>query len=440
MKIRNKQLYEEYKKFSTSAFNMLKEYSDKKPVFPFTVKEKVTFHRNGTSFSTYYKKKPDLKRFIRQHDKKILNLDEFNTFSDFINNDKRIKFLRKIDGILAQHAPSYVLIDFLPKLAEKTGSFKFSVQSFNKLYKEYEDYIYLDTINYKCFCFLINFQSDIEKIKLNSGLIIKKISNIERRKAWRMRAIKESDLLTIKWIAQLQVNVKRKERFAWEPSGKNFDDLITALRLFKVGVVGYKHIYSYPLSKWEETIRGNVREREFSGKKYTLSKPEVYEFKKWWKKYKSLKGIKWEKEIDTAIKRFNYAYERVNLEDKLIDYIVAFESLLLTGEPEKRFRFALNGAFLLGKEITELKERNLYMREVRGFLSEAYKLRNNVVHGSKSLENKIVINRKEIPMQKFIETIENYLRKSIKIYLRIRKRQGKKKILEELDNAIFDTN
>ena len=80
------------------------------------------------------------------------------------------------------------------------------------------------------------------------------------------------------------------------------------------------------------------------------------------------------------------------------------------------------------------------MKEVREYLSKAYQLRSNIVHSSKALGNEIVINKKEIPMQEFIETIENYLRKSIKIYLELSKRRRKNDILKELDNSIFNTN
>lgn len=436
MNIRNRQLYDELKNSTISAFRILKKFSEKRTAFPSILKEKIIFHRNG-SMNPHFVKVPNLYRFISQYEKKILNLSEFNSLSDYINKDKRLILLRKIDENQNQHVPHSALFRFLFQLAEKTGSFKFNSQAFDKLYKEYEDYLYLDTINYQCFSIMINFQSNVEKIKLSNGLVIKKISNIERRKIWRMRTTREFDMFSIDWIIQIQDKVKRGEKFAYKHASRNFNDLITALRLFKVGIVGYKHIYSYPLSRWDETIRTNLVERKFSGKKYILSKSEVHKFKKWWKEFRRYKNLMTKKGIEIAIQRFNYAYERVSLEDKLIDYIIAFESLLLTGHPEKRFRFALNGALLLGKEIKELKERYLYMKKAREFLYEAYDLRSNIVHGSKKKIKEIKINNNKIPIHEFIEAIENYLRKSIKIYLKISNRQGKKEILKKLDDDIL---
>jgi len=437
MNIRNKQLYEEYKSVCISAFKMLKEFSNKETAFPSSIEEKLTFDESG-AFRTSYVEKPNLYHFINLNDKALLNLPEFKLFSDYINSDKRLKLLRNIDENQAQHVPFSAFFNFLSGLAKKTGSFKFRIQTFNKLYKEYEDYLYLDPIKYQCFCILVNFQSDKGKIKLNDGLIIKKISNNERRRIWRMGTVLEFDMLLIKWILQVQVNVTRGQRFTYQLPSEFFNDLIITLRLFKGGVIGYKHLYSYCLSSWDDSMRASFGEKNFSGKMYTLSKSEVYKFKKWWEEFKRMKGLKIKKEIETAIKRFNYAYDRVNLEDKLIDYIIALESLLLMGEPEKKFKFALRGAFLLGKEIKNQKERYSYMKKAKEFLSEAYDLRNKIVHGAKGLKNKVIINNEEIPIQEFIEAIEEYLRKSIKIFFKISDRQGKEEILRELDDAIFN--
>ena len=43
-------------------------------------------------------------------------------------------------------------------------------------------------------------------------------------------------------------------------------------------------------------------------------------------------------------------------------------------------------------------------------------------------------------MQTFIEVIEEYLRKSIKIYLKISTQKKKEVILKDLDDSIFNIN
>ena len=78
------------------------------------------------------------------------------------------------------------------------------------------------------------------------------------------------------------------------------------------------------------------------------------------------------------------------------------------------------------------------MKKVKEFLGEAYKLRNDIVHSTKCLKEKVVIDNKEILIQKFIEAVEEYLRKSIKVFWEISKGKSKKQILKELDDAIFN--
>jgi len=439
MNIRNKRLYDEIKNATMSAFRILRRSYEKKPPLRTNLEEKIVLHRDG-SISTFFKKVPDLHYFIQKHNKSILNLPGNVSLRDYIEQNNRFKLLRKIDGNQAQYVASFVLIHFVSRLAEKIGSFEFSQEAFDYLYCEYENHLYLDTIKHHYFSILENFECDIDKIKLFDGLIIKKISNSERRKILRMRTITEFDFLRIKWIIKFQFGITREERFTVKPAEENFGSLISALRLFKPGAVGYKHIYSFPDAKWDLTVQANLVEPKLSGKKYILSATEINKFKKWWKEFRKCKNLLMRTEIRVAIHRFNYAYERMSLEDKLIDYVIAFESLLLKGEPEKRFKFSLRGAFLLGKEKSNLRERYNYMKETQEYLSKAYKYRNNIVHGSRGLKNEVKVNEIEIPTQEFIEKIEDYLRKAIKIYLRIAKQQSKDNIIKELDASIFYPN
>ena len=75
----------------------------------------------------------------------------------------------------------------------------------------------------------MNFQSDIGSIRLNKGIIIKKVSNNERKKIWRMRTLPEFEFFSLKWIMQFQVSLKRGEKFSYQIPGDIFDDLITGV-------------------------------------------------------------------------------------------------------------------------------------------------------------------------------------------------------------------
>ena len=58
------------------------------------------------------------------------------------------------------------------------------------------------------------------------------------------------------------------------------------------------------------------------------------------------------KRVDLAMRRFNLAYERLMFEDRLIDYMIGLEALLLRSEEQQElgFRLALRGSRLLGHD------------------------------------------------------------------------------------------
>jgi len=73
-------------------------------------------------------------------------------------------------------------------------------------------------------------------------------------------------------------------------------------------------------------------------------------------------------------------------------------------------------------------------------MSEAYKLRNKIVHGSAKLDKVITLDKQDVPIGDFIEEIGCYLRNAIKNYLYMPERKSKDQILKELEDSLFDNN
>ena len=77
-----------------------------------------------------------------------------------------------------------------------------------------------------------------------------------------------------------------------------------------------------------------------------------------------------------ALSRFNKGCLGQELEDKLIDYVISLESILIgSSGPDLKLRFALRGVSLLGN----IQEERF---EVVTRLANAYDARNRLVHGS----------------------------------------------------------
>lgn len=92
-------------------------------------------------------------------------------------------------------------------------------------------------------------------------------------------------------------------------------------------------------------------------------------------------GKKCDKTLSRALHRYILGRQRSDLVDKLVDYVIAWEAVLLTqnGNPmtkELSYRFALNGASLLSK-ICKTKIPN----EIYNKMRSAYSARSSIVHG-----------------------------------------------------------
>jgi len=94
--------------------------------------------------------------------------------------------------------------------------------------------------------------------------------------------------------------------------------------------------------------------------------------------------------------------------------MIAFESLYLRDEAkmEMTYKLAHRASLVLGGN----KEKD---RQVFSKMKKAYSLRSDIVHGRKI--KKIRIGGKEYSFAEFAQKIEDYLRESIKFFLKNRK-------------------
>jgi hypothetical protein len=100
-----------------------------------------------------------------------------------------------------------------------------------------------------------------------------------------------------------------------------------------------------------------------------------------------------------ACDRFNRSYGRSMHDEKIIDFMIAFEALFLREEKasSQGQTIGVGGSMLLGKNDLERKQ-------IYDFLIETYKLRNKIVHGSAITYSGI---------DETASKLKGYLRKSI---------------------------
>lgn len=151
---------------------------------------------------------------------------------------------------------------------------------------------------------------------------------------------------------------------------------------------------------------------------YQLLETEVDTLREFWLEFqdKRLKGKI--SDIRIALRRFNSSYGEHG-EDRLIDHMIALESLYLGKEQELGYKLALRAGFLLGRTENERKE--IFKR-----LKKAYTDRGKIVHGGKPRGN----------LSELVADTEEYLRQSIKRFIKL----SDQYTLKHLRDHLLDEN
>ena len=352
---------------------------------------------------------PDFDKLINDYKNQIEELPQFINCKEL---------LAKVNINKDNHETIY-LFSFLKYYLEINQSLNFNIDIFNKIYPGVEDFIFYNKIKLKQVSPLKNFKSDIDEIDLGNNIKIKKLTEKDFDEMFKgmkngISYISENEVLEIGYQIEMLESVKNGSPPDYSKFMIVCYNIISALRLFKTGIIGdvslYKHYYvKYKYESWEpiwQPVKGSIAmmQQIKNPSQYSLLSNETKDFVKFWNKYNSYDFNK-NRSVDIAIRRFNYAYEKELTEDKLIDYIIILEALFINNNDntELNYKLALRTALFIGSENEERKQ-------IRKDIKKAYSLRSKIVHGSfiiKELEE----------LQGLMPKIEEYVRLSIKIFL-----------------------
>jgi len=179
-------------------------------------------------------------------------------------------------------------------------------------------------------------------------------------------------------------------------------DLITALRLCHAGSV----IPGPLVSAWPSILCVNYPYISKTEVDLNLFEPLEYEFypsdaptvSKLIREIRNRSKYRKYSTFDEALRRFNSAYNG-ELEDRLIDQMISFESLYIGDDKELGYKLALRTAFLLGQK----------RKRIFNDMKKAYTLRGQIVHGNKEVESSTI--------EEILPKTEEYLRQSIRKFL-----------------------
>lgn len=178
-----------------------------------------------------------------------------------------------------------------------------------------------------------------------------------------------------------------------ESSIEKVQRLLTALRLFKpsydIGVKQYYHVGYHWLYEREDVanVLGSSLSTEVlvpTTAPYSLSESEADDFASFWERYQDEIKPTDNELFSSQIRRFNSTYLKSTLEDRIVDAVIAFESLLLKDlgtQSSITFRLVLRASLLL-------EPRSEYDRDfLQTFFKNVYFARGEIVHKDRNLES-----------------------------------------------------
>jgi len=295
-------------------------------------------------------------------------------------------------------------------------------------------------------CPLYSFGAYSENVELDEGIQIESFSVLPGLSAYIQR---QSHDLYGRWDDPSEYNgvvllpYRAKDegvsdpdeliRIGWEEGDRARDslfDLVTSLRLCHKGEITAGPLISAAISNSQWSFGGStiwtlVSQRDFlhNEPKYVLQQSDVPNVNELVGNLAKLRQLEKLDAINIALRRFNSAYDGY-IEDRLIDQMIAFESLYLEDTQELTYKLALRVAFLLGKRGNKRKT-------IFDNMKAAYRYRSKIVHGGKQ------VSRKEL--RGIIAKTGDYLRQSIRRFLQLLSQGNSlKEIQDKLDENILN--
>jgi hypothetical protein len=309
-------------------------------------------------------------------------------------------------------------------------------------------------------CPLYCFNCDCDKVDLAEGIQIKRITSefkgyLQKRCSdWFWLDPSDAECMAVLPYYNASISSRRKHVFdEGVEEGDLIEDLVTAFRLCRAGAVtpgplvlakfqnSEFSIYSdaYPvvasrsadgaLDDFIDAIAGaevgaistyisKYGADPFASPRYDFRQSDVPQVNRLLVNLVKLRAEK-KLSIDIALRRFNSAYHG-EPEDRLVDQMIAFESLYIADNKELGYKLALRTAFLIGKKKAE----------IFSDMKDAYTLRGQIMHSDKQVDvDKI---------EEAIPGTEEYLRQSIRKFLFLMAQgHSLKEIRKRLDENIL---
>ena len=336
-------------------------------------------------------------------EKELSSLPEYEACRNELSRDKAVSsHLNRLVGTSSHASQSFglnALMLQVPQLGIYRGKILFHPAFFDREYMRFENAFYSDGFEFEAIAPLLGIRFE-RPIRLAPSLEVQLLNAFDFTIPIEEKVDQDSIYPPFIWAVRTTYQLKKRfesiDREAWlfsvavdesvrMDANQRIDTVITAIRLLQG-----THVFSprklHRTRSWFFEDSRDYDLRFVSDSPYTLDTGEQFEnaLIEIWTFLTDERVIK-EKYIVVATKRFSYAHERVDWEDKIVDLLIAAEALFLPNsiQSELKFRLRLNAAIYLSEFFPK--------QQIFDDMGFAYDLRSSIVHGGdpESLVEKI---------------------------------------------------
>lgn len=330
-----------------------------------------------------------------------------------------------------------VLLSLVGAMFRDDGTVAFEEDKYEACWREIERVLYTEKVIQVSVAPLPGFTASILPIELDEGLTIDRLTDEEIKRCIRagllapfapgIPIIDPEGGIGIRWITHHEKIAFSRVQATPPIDGGTFgrrpalqapmlvDDIIVVLRLLKAwelrcpGVVTF--IGGWRLGSMLRWITRPVSRLNF--RSCSVDEKDVSLLTSLWDTLKG--GFLAEARyrfLGTALRRFNYSFDRPLPEDRLVDLLIGAESLFLhdAAEPaergELRFRLALRGAMFVVHPVYS-------PRQVYQVLRRAYDARSAIVHGGEA-RRAALPDAPDADLNGFVAAVEEILRLALR--------------------------
>lgn len=330
-------------------------------------------------FSRDYDIRPNLYSLV---DPKIRYLKEFKQCSEIFNNNELLGS-QDIDS-------SSVLCSFIKNYLDNTDpkSISFDQTYFDYLFEEYKKSLLSFTYEVVYVCPLLGFNSEVDILKLDENLTIRKITEDDLQEIKRhapffeYTSFLEKELMNVKYVIEHRIPQIKKS--IHKPRANLIPIAVFALRLHKKGKFLannqlYKNLLPWEIERVNATGESTYIHLISPDEKYFLSKSDVNYLKKYYVLSKCVQNLseKNYKQLFRAKDWFNRYHNESNTEHRFIFLMFLMEALC-SGSPETQYKLSNRISLIIGSDD---EDRLFIIKSIKDKEEGLYNIRSAIMHG-----------------------------------------------------------